>query len=97
MSNNLLKILAIGITIIKARISFQLVMMKPFDLTCWLPRNVVVSVFATPTKSTLRSEAAVNKKLPQEKYYGEEYKFLQIREYWEKMKIEDNLDLWRYI
>ena len=69
-------------------------MMKPFDTTCWLPRNVVVSVFATTTKNTLRTEAAVNKKIPQEKYYGEEHKFLQIREYWEKMKIEDNLDLW---
>ena len=68
---NLLKILAIGITVIKARISFQLVMMKPFDLTCWLPRNVVVSVFATTTKDTLRTEAAANQKLPQEKYNGE--------------------------
>ena len=64
---NLFKILAIGITVIKARISFQLVMTKPFDLTCWLPRNVVVSVNSTSTLITLRSEAAVIKKLPQKR------------------------------
>ena len=84
MSNNLLKILAISITIIKARISFQLVMMKPYDPTCCLPRLVVVSVHATSKLSTLRSETAVNKKLPQEAYHGEEYKFLQSENIWRR-------------
>ena len=84
MSNNLLKILAIGITIIKARISFQLVMMKPYDSTRGLLRLVVVSVQATSTLSTLRSETAVIKKLPQEAYHGEEYKFLQSENMWRR-------------
>ena len=84
MSNNLLKILAISITIIKARISFQLVMMKPYDPTCYLPCLVVVSVHATSKLSTLRSETAVNKKLPQEAYHGEEYKFLQSENIWRR-------------